>query len=116
MSQRDRLPASWGAVLIILFAVVGFGSSPSQSSAPAIDVVHIDSNRLIDAAVRDCNRFAVDIPHAVDASQSEGPRERVRQGCGRVSIGHSDLNGAQHWASALEYGRKAGERAGANHA
>jgi spermidine dehydrogenase len=37
--------------------------------------------------------------------------ERVRQGYGRISIGHSELNGAQHWGSALEYGRKAGERA-----
>lgn len=39
------------------------------------------------------------------------PLERVRQGYGRVSIGHSELNGAQHWGSALEYGRKAAERA-----
>jgi spermidine dehydrogenase len=39
------------------------------------------------------------------------PLERVRQGYGRISIGHSELNGAQHWGSALEYGRKAGERA-----
>jgi hypothetical protein len=40
--------------------------------------------------------------------------ERVRQGYGRISIGHSELNGAQHWGSALEYGRKAGERAAAS--
>jgi spermidine dehydrogenase len=39
------------------------------------------------------------------------PLERVRQGYGRISIGHSELNGAQHWGSALEYGRKAAERA-----
>ena len=39
------------------------------------------------------------------------PLERVRQGYGRISIGHSELNGAQHWGSALQYGRKAGERA-----
>lgn len=39
------------------------------------------------------------------------PLERVREGYGRVAIGHSELNGAQHWGSALEYGRKAGERA-----
>jgi spermidine dehydrogenase len=39
------------------------------------------------------------------------PLERVRQGYGRVSIGHSELNGAQHWGSALEFGRKAAERA-----
>ncbi|MBV8742150.1 MAG: NAD(P)-binding protein [Sinobacteraceae bacterium] len=37
--------------------------------------------------------------------------ERVRAGYGRIAIGHSELNGAQHWGSALEYGRKAGERA-----
>ena len=41
------------------------------------------------------------------------PLERVRQGYGRVAIGHSELNGAQHWGSAVEYGRKAGERAAA---
>jgi spermidine dehydrogenase len=42
------------------------------------------------------------------------PLERVRQGYGHISIGHSELNGAQHWGSALEYGRKAGERAAAS--
>jgi spermidine dehydrogenase len=42
------------------------------------------------------------------------PLERVREGYGRISIGHSELNGAQHWGSALEYGRKAGERAAAS--
>jgi spermidine dehydrogenase len=39
------------------------------------------------------------------------PLERVREGYGYVAIGHSELNGAQHWGSALEYGKKAGERA-----
>jgi len=39
------------------------------------------------------------------------PLERVREGYGRIAIGHSELNGAQHWTSALEYGKKAGERA-----
>src|SRR5262249_19686936 len=39
------------------------------------------------------------------------PLERVRQGYGRVAIGHSELNGAQHWHSALEYGKRAAERA-----
>jgi spermidine dehydrogenase len=47
--------------------------------------------------------------YGVDGKPS--PLERVRQGYGRISIGHSELNGAQHWGSALEYGRKAGERA-----
>jgi len=41
------------------------------------------------------------------------PLERVREGYGRVAIGHSELNGAQHWGSALEYGKRAGERAAA---
>lgn len=41
------------------------------------------------------------------------PLERVRQGYGRIAIGHSELNGSQHWGSALEYGRRAGERAAA---
>ena len=70
MSQRDRLLASFGAILLVLFAVVGFGASPTQSSAPAVDVVQVDLERLIDAAVKDRNRFAVDIPRAVDASQA----------------------------------------------
>ena len=50
--------------------------------------------------------------YGIDGKPS--PLERVRQGYGRVSIGHSELNGAQHWGSALEYGRKAGERAAAS--
>jgi spermidine dehydrogenase len=41
------------------------------------------------------------------------PLERVREGYGRVAIGHSELNGAQHWGSALEYGKQAGEKAAA---
>ena len=49
--------------------------------------------------------------YGVDGKPS--PLERVRQGYGRISMGHSELNGAQHWGSALEYGRKAAERAAA---
>jgi spermidine dehydrogenase len=45
------------------------------------------------------------------AGEKPSPLERVRQGYGRISIGHSELNGAQHWGSALEYGRRAAERA-----
>jgi spermidine dehydrogenase len=41
------------------------------------------------------------------------PLERVREGYGHLAIGHSELNGGQHWGSALEYGKKAGERAAA---
>jgi spermidine dehydrogenase len=40
-----------------------------------------------------------------------GPLERVRQGYGRISIGHSELNGSQSWNQAVAYGKKAGERA-----
>ncbi|HEX4242867.1 MAG TPA: NAD(P)-binding protein [Steroidobacteraceae bacterium] len=47
--------------------------------------------------------------YGVDGKPS--PLERVRAGYGRVSIGHSELNGAQHWGSALEYGYKAAEQA-----
>ena len=49
--------------------------------------------------------------YGVDGKLS--PLERVRQGYGRVSIGHSELNGSQHWDSAVEYGKKAAERAAA---
>ncbi len=41
------------------------------------------------------------------------PLERVRAGYGRVAIGHSELNGDQHWTSAVEYGKRAGEQAAA---
>lgn len=41
------------------------------------------------------------------------PLERVREGYGRVAIGHSELNGDQHYTSALEYGKRAGEKAAA---
>jgi hypothetical protein len=79
MSHRDRLLATLGAMVLILFAVVGFGASASQSSTPAVDVVRVDLERLIDAAVKDRNRFAVDIPRAVDASQA---------GTGTWSVAH----------------------------
>jgi spermidine dehydrogenase len=39
------------------------------------------------------------------------PLERVREGYGRVAIGHSELNGSQSWDMAVKYGKKAGERA-----
>jgi hypothetical protein len=47
--------------------------------------------------------------YGVDGKPS--PLERVREGYGRVAIGHAELNGTQHWGSALEYGKRAGERA-----
>jgi hypothetical protein len=37
----------------------------------------------------------------------------VREGYGRVAIDHSELNCAQQWGSALEYGNRAGEKAAA---
>jgi spermidine dehydrogenase len=49
--------------------------------------------------------------YGVDGKPS--PLERVRLGYGRIAIGHSELNGAQHWGSALEYGTKAAEQAAA---
>jgi len=45
------------------------------------------------------------------AEGKPSPLERVLEGYGRVAIGHSELNGAQHWGSALEYGKRAGEKA-----
>jgi spermidine dehydrogenase len=41
------------------------------------------------------------------------PLERVRSGYGRIAIGHSELNGAQHWGSALDYGAKAAQQVAA---
>src|SRR5580693_4509482 len=70
MSQKSRLLASLGAALLILFAVIGVAASLSQSNVPTVDVVQVDLNRLISAAVKDRNRFAVDIPRIVDASQA----------------------------------------------
>jgi len=70
MSQGNRLLASLGAALLILFAGAGFTASLSQSNTPTLDVVQVDFNRLISAAVKDRNRFAVDIPRIVDASQA----------------------------------------------
>src|ERR1700693_5797099 len=69
MSHRDRL-LRLGAILLITFTVGGFRTSLAQSSAPAEDVVQVDLHPLIDAAVKDRNRFAVDIPHPIDTSQA----------------------------------------------
>lgn len=70
MSQRNRLLSTPGAILLILFALVGFRASLAQSSASTLDVVQVDLNPLIDAAVKDRNRFAVDILHPIDSSQA----------------------------------------------
>jgi hypothetical protein len=70
MSQRDRRHSLLGAILLVALTVVGFRQSHAQSSAPTVDVVQVDLNPLIDAAVKDRNRFAVDIPHPIDSSQA----------------------------------------------
>jgi hypothetical protein len=70
MTQRDRWLSSLGATLIILFAVVGIRTSPAQSAGPAVDVVQVNLDPLINAAAKDRNRFAVDLPHVIDSSQA----------------------------------------------
>jgi lysyl endopeptidase len=70
MSQRDRLLSSLGVIFLMSFAAVGIRASIAQSSAPAADVVQVDLDPLIGAAVKDRNRFAVDIPHVIDSSQA----------------------------------------------
>jgi lysyl endopeptidase len=80
MSPRDRLPSSLGAILIVAFAVVGIRASLAQSSAPAVDVVQVDLDPLINAAVKDRNRFAVDIPHVIDSSQAQTGTWNVTRG------------------------------------
>jgi hypothetical protein len=70
MRQRDRQLSSLGAILFILFALVEFQASLAQSGASAVEVVQVNLDRLIDAAAKDRNRFAVDIPHVINASQA----------------------------------------------
>ena len=72
---------------------------------PARDIAAIVLNRWGHARLIEPPGFH----YGVDGKPS--PLERVRQGYGRVAIGHSELNGAQHWGSALEYGKRAGEKA-----
>jgi spermidine dehydrogenase len=38
------------------------------------------------------------------------PREVVARGYGRIAIGHSELNGEQHYAGAFEHGKRAAEQ------
>jgi spermidine dehydrogenase len=82
-----------------------FGASGFQ---PKRDIAAIVLNRWGHARLTEPPGFH----YGVEGKPS--PLERVRQGYGRISIGHSELNGSQHWGSALEYGRKAGERAAAS--
>jgi spermidine dehydrogenase len=85
--------------MLRLFGAYGFN--------PKRDIAAIVLNRWGHARLIEPPGFH----YGIDGQPS--PLERVRQGYGRISIGHSELNGAQHWGSALEYGRKAGERAAA---
>jgi spermidine dehydrogenase len=85
--------------MVRMFAAYGF--------RPERDIAAIVLNRWGHARLIEPPGFH----YGVDGKPS--PLERVRAGYGRVAIGHSELNGAQHWGSALEYGKKAGERAAA---
>jgi len=86
--------------MLTLFGASGFN--------PKRDIAAIVLNRWGHARLIEPPGFH----YGVDGKPS--PLERVREGYGRISIGHSELNGAQHWGAALEYGRKAGERAAAS--
>ena len=85
--------------MLALFAGHGFN--------PERDIVAIVLNRWGHARLIEPPGFH----YGVEGRPS--PLERVREGYGRVAIGHSELNGAQHWGSALEYGKRAGEKAAA---
>ncbi len=79
----------------------------SQGFKPERDIAAIVLNRWGHARLIEPPGFH----YGVEGRPS--PLERVREGYGRVAIGHSELNGAQHWGSALEYGKRAGEKAAA---
>ena len=82
-----------------LFGVMGF--------RPGRDLAAIVPNRWGHARLIEPPGF-----HYGSAAHPS-PLERVRPGYGRIGIGHSELNGAQHWGSALEYDRKAAEQVAA---
>ena len=79
----------------------------SRSFKPERDIAAIVLNRWGHARLIEPPGFH----YGVEGRPS--PLERAREGYGRVAIGHSELNGAQHWGSALEYGKRAGEKAAA---
>jgi spermidine dehydrogenase len=85
--------------MVSLFARHGF--------KPSRDIAAIVLNRWGHARLIEPPGFH----YGVEGKPS--PLERVREGYGPVAIGHSELNGAQHWGSALEYGKRAGEKAAA---
>ncbi len=59
-----------GAIFVFPLAVAWLNPSKAQSRPSALDIVQVDLDPLIEAAARDRNRFAVDIPHVVDTSQA----------------------------------------------
>jgi hypothetical protein len=69
MNRRSRLLGSLGAILLFLSVVVTFGVSQAQVRAPAVDVLKVNLDPLIDAAAKDRNRFAVNVPYSVNALQ-----------------------------------------------
>lgn len=85
--------------MMALFASHGFKPEP--------DIAAIVLNRWGHARLIEPPGFH----YGVEGKPS--PLERVREGYGRVAIGHSELNGAQHWGSALKYGKRAGDKAAA---
>src|SRR5690349_17852514 len=69
MSHRRSLIGALSVILLGAAAVIGFGAAPAQTDTPVVEVLQVDLNPLIDTAARDRNRFALDIPHVVDAAQ-----------------------------------------------
>ena len=46
----------------------------------------------------------------LDTATGRSPRNTVMNGYGRVAIGHSELEGLQHWGPAADQGRRAAQR------
>src|SRR5579871_3928987 len=67
MRHRSHLRAALCAALPIVFAVIVFKDSSAQTAGASVDVLAINLDPLIDTAAKDRNRFAVDIPHLIDA-------------------------------------------------
>jgi hypothetical protein len=70
MTVGNRVLGALCTLAVVLLTFVHFKTSSAQSAASSTDVVQIDLNPLIDVAAKDRNRFAVDIPHVVDASRA----------------------------------------------
>jgi lysyl endopeptidase len=69
MSYGSRLPRLLGSTLFTLCVLIVFRVSSASPVAPSVDILQVDLNPLIDQAAKERNRFAVDIPHAIDASR-----------------------------------------------